>query len=115
MKLKISLDVIVLHPIGLSACGDKQNENPGAAGAGASVKVDVPKMYQNYCISCHGNQLQGGQGPNIQKVGERLDEAEIIKSIQKGGGGMPPFQVTLKEEELKALAHGWLDLNNAFS
>ncbi|NOU75991.1 c-type cytochrome [Paenibacillus sp. LMG 31458] len=100
MKLKL-FSVIVLALV-LSACGNKQNESQPAA-----VKVDVPKLYQNFCISCHGNQLQGGQGPNIQKVGERLDEAEIIKRIQKGGGGMPPFQVTMKEEELKALA-SWL-------
>ena len=100
MKLKL-FGAIVLA-LGLSACGNKQNETQSAA-----VKVDVPKIYQNFCISCHGNQLQGGQGPNIQKVGERLDEVEIIKRIQKGGGGMPPFQVALKEEELKALA-SWL-------
>lgn len=102
------MSLVFIITIGLTACGDKPKENPGAStGAGASVKVDVAKLYQNYCISCHGNQLQGGQGPNIQKVGERLDEAAIIKKIQKGGNGMPPFQVTMKDEELKALA-AWL-------
>ncbi|SDN38127.1 cytochrome c551 [Paenibacillus sp. yr247] len=101
MKLRL-LGVIILA-LALSACGNnKQNETQTTA-----VKADAPKIYQNFCISCHGNQLQGGQGPNIQKVGERLDEAQIIKRIQKGGGGMPPFQVALKEEELKALA-SWL-------
>lgn len=106
MKMRVGwVGVLILvAAIGLTACGDKPSATPSAS---VSAKVDTSKLYQNYCISCHGNQLQGGQGPNIQKVGERLDEAEIVKRIQKGGGGMPPFQVTMKEEELKALA-AWL-------
>ncbi|OPH52096.1 hypothetical protein BC351_33595 [Paenibacillus ferrarius] len=102
MKMRLLLALMVLA-LSLSACGNKpQNETHTTA-----VKADAPKIYQNFCISCHGNQLQGGQGPNIQKVGERLTEEELIKRIQKGGGGMPPFQVALKEDELKALA-AWL-------
>jgi cytochrome c551 len=106
MKMRVGWvgGLMLVAAMGLTACGDKPSVTPSAS---VSANVDVPKLYQNYCISCHGNQLQGGQGPNIQKVGERLDEAEIVKRIQKGGGGMPPFQVTMKEEELKALA-AWL-------
>ncbi|WNR43960.1 c-type cytochrome [Paenibacillus roseipurpureus] len=100
------MSVMLIMMLSIAACGNKPHETPNES-AGASVKVDVAKLYQNYCLSCHGNQLQGGQGPNIQKIGERLDEASIIKQIQKGGGGMPPFQVTMKDEELKALA-AWL-------
>ncbi|NEW06985.1 cytochrome c [Paenibacillus sp. SYP-B3998] len=97
------LCVIVLA-LSLSACGNKDKQEVTHP---VAVQADVPTIYKNFCISCHGNNLQGGQGPNIQKIGERLDEAEIIKRIQKGGGGMPPFQVALKDEELKALA-AWL-------
>ncbi|MDR6552114.1 cytochrome c [Paenibacillus qinlingensis] len=107
MKMRVSWvgGFMLVAAIGLTACGgDQPSATPSAS---VSANVNVSKLYQNYCISCHGNQLQGGQGPNIQKVGERLDEAEIVKRIQKGGGGMPPFQVTMKEEELKALAT-WL-------
>ncbi|OCT11573.1 hypothetical protein A8709_05865 [Paenibacillus pectinilyticus] len=104
MKVGWVGSLMLVAALGLTACGDKPKETPSAS---TSVKVDVPKLYQNYCISCHGNQLQGGEGPNIQKVGERLDEAAIIRQIQKGGNGMPPFQVSMKDEELKALA-AWL-------
>ncbi|TXK74390.1 cytochrome c [Paenibacillus sp. N3.4] len=101
--MQVKFLVLLFLVLGLTACGSKQNEDQPAA-----VKADAPTIYKNFCISCHGNQLQGGQGPNIQKVGERLDEDQLIKRIQKGGGGMPPFQVALKEEELKALAV-WLE------
>ncbi|MEW9702795.1 cytochrome c [Paenibacillus sp. SI8] len=100
MRFKLLSAVILV--LSLSACGNQEKQAEPAA-----VKADAPTIYKNFCISCHGANLQGGEGPNIQKVGERLDEAEIIKRIQKGGGGMPPFQVALKDEELKALAT-WL-------
>ncbi|OAS20594.1 c-type cytochrome [Paenibacillus oryzisoli] len=107
MKMRVGLvgGFLLVTAMSITACGNQPSATPSAS---VSANVDVAKLYQNYCISCHGNQLQGGQGPNIQKVGERLTEAEIVNRIQKGGGGMPPFQVTMKEEELKALAV-WLE------
>ncbi|MBP1965088.1 c-type cytochrome [Paenibacillus aceris] len=106
MKIRLLIMIMIVLTLGLTACGNNGNKKQNDAQTTA-VNADPQKIYQNFCISCHGNQLQGGEGPNIQKVGERLTEAEIIKRIQKGGGGMPPFQVALKEEELKALAT-WL-------
>ncbi|MFD0695587.1 c-type cytochrome [Paenibacillus sp. GCM10027628] len=100
--MKWKLLCVATLALSLSACGNKDKQIEPVA-----VKADAPTVYKNFCISCHGNNLQGGEGPNIQKVGERLTEDEIIKRIQKGGGGMPPFQVALKDEELKALA-SWL-------
>ncbi|BFT75487.1 MULTISPECIES: cytochrome c [Paenibacillus] len=105
MKIKLLLMSTIILSMGLTACGNG-NKQPNNAQT-TPAQADPHKVYQNFCISCHGNQLQGGEGPNIQKVGERLTEDEIIKRIQKGGGGMPPFQVALKEEELKVLA-AWL-------
>lgn len=105
MKIKLLLMGTILLSLGLTACGNGNKQQSEAQTTPA--QADPHKVYQNFCISCHGNQLQGGEGPNIQKVGERLTEDEIIKRIQKGGGGMPPFQVALKEEELKVLA-AWL-------
>lgn len=49
------------------------------------------KLYQNGCITCHGDNLQGGIGPNLQHVGSRLSLADIKHRIEVGGGPMPPY------------------------
>lgn len=60
------------------------------------------------CISCHGETLQGGVGPNLQKIGAELDEKALYKTISKGKGSMmPSFKAKLKEEEIANVAK-WL-------
>lgn len=82
-------------------------------GGGQSSSLDGPaqvvKLYKANCISCHGNELQGkmGASTNLQKVGDRMSVAEILKQIQEGGGSMQGFASKLKEDEIKQLAE-WL-------
>lgn len=61
------------------------------------------------CISCHGDQLQGAAGPNLQKIGAELTAEELYSIITKGKGGgmMPSFKDRLKEEEIANVAM-WL-------
>ncbi|MBD7971168.1 c-type cytochrome [Paenibacillus gallinarum] len=58
------------------------------------------------CISCHGNQLEGGVGPSLQKVGAESNAEQLYKTISKGKGGgkMPAFEGQLSEEEIANLA-----------
>lgn len=57
------------------------------------------------CISCHGGSLEGGVGPNLQKVGATLDEQKLYKTISKGKGSMmPAFKDKLKDEEIANVA-----------
>lgn len=89
---------------GCGAGGDGGANSDQQAGA---QKLEVPTVYQNNCLSCHGNQLQGRTGPNLQKVGSKLNEEQILKLIREGKGGMPAYGNRLSEDELTSLA-SWL-------
>jgi mono/diheme cytochrome c family protein len=80
----------------------------------AAPIVDAPldiaaaeTVYAKSCISCHGDQLKGGAGPQLTDVGTRLTQAQIASKIQKGAGIMPGFQNTLSAEEIGNLSK-WL-------
>lgn len=63
------------------ANGDKGTET-------ANVKPE--DIVQQTCISCHGENLKGGVGPDLTKVGSRYSADEIKGILMNGkGGGMP--------------------------
>ncbi|MCD1261236.1 cytochrome c [Paenibacillus athensensis] len=64
-------------------------------------------IYKKSCLACHGAELQGGAGPNLQQIGGKLTPEQIYKQIQNGGGMMPAFKTQLKNEEVANLAQ-WL-------
>lgn len=68
--------------------------------------VSAEEKAKASCISCHGNQLEGGIGPSLQKIGAEQNAAQIYKTITKGKGGgkMPSFEGKLSEEEIANLA-----------
>lgn len=56
------------------------------------------------CISCHGDQLQGSVGPNLQNIGATLSAEQIYNIVSKGSGMMPAFKDQLKDEEIANVA-----------
>lgn len=63
------------------------------------------------CTNCHGDNLQGGVGPNLQQVGSHMTEQQIFKQIEVGGGPMPGFgpkyQAIMTDHEIQVLSQ-WL-------
>jgi cytochrome c551 len=80
---------------------------PKSSAANTDTSTVTAALFKQNCVTCHGVDLQGGFGPNLQKVGGRLTKEQIIKQIHDGGGDMPPFGTQLKAEEIQSLAN-WL-------
>jgi len=95
----------------LAACGggDKAEDTKADADGGSTTETasagDAEKTYGQYCASCHNADLTGGVGPDITKVGSRLDQAAIENVIANGQGAMPGGLI--KGEEATAVAE-WL-------
>ncbi|MFT9849566.1 c-type cytochrome [Aneurinibacillus sp. REN35] len=100
-----------------AGCGTAKKEQGGAAeqpaqqgeqagGTPSGEKKDAQAIYQGKCISCHGQNLEGGVGPDLTKVGSKYKSADEIKTIiVKGRNGMPGGLVS--EADAKVLAD-WL-------
>lgn len=105
-RLYLFISIAVMISV-ISACG-RDSEPSNEAPTGDAVEHAQGKLiYKNYCLSCHGTNLQGGRGVNLLKIGERADQEMIADKVRNGGGGMPSFKVSLKEEDIQAVA-AWL-------
>ncbi len=104
----------------LSACGNNNNNvapspsptgavTPSPSGTTGVQAANAEAIYQQSCIACHGADLSGKMGgkTNLQHVGADMSTEQIVAQITNGGGGMPPFQGRLTDDEIKALAD-WL-------
>ncbi|CAB3395669.1 c-type cytochrome [Kyrpidia spormannii] len=88
-----------------SQSGSSFSSSSSSGSGGGSA--DATALYQQNCQACHGANLEGGVGPALDKVGAKLSEDQIQKQIENGGGTMPGFKSSMKEDDIKALAT-WL-------
>lgn len=92
----------------LGACGDGEITEPPQVEApdNGNSAIDAERIVNQRCISCHGENLEGrGNFPELNEVGSRLSEEEILAVILEGRGSMPPR--IIEGEEAEAVA-AWL-------
>lgn len=109
---------------GLAACGGDSDDSSSSSGgntsgdsnSGAAVDESststaaAEELYKTKgCAACHGNNLEGGVGSDLTKIGASRSKDEIKNAIVNGitgeKGTMPAQNVT--DEEAEALAE-WL-------
>ncbi|MYL33443.1 c-type cytochrome [Pontibacillus yanchengensis] len=83
----------------------QQEEGGGESEGGESSSANPEQIFKNNCASCHGSDLSGGVGPNLQKVGSKLSVEDIKGIITNGKGSMPP---NLIQGEKKTAVANWL-------
>jgi mono/diheme cytochrome c family protein len=116
MKKLTTAGLLLALAVGLSACGggekpssapadqnqsQSQNQSATTSGSGGD---EAKKVMEGKCISCHGQNLEGGAGPELQKVGSRLSKDEIAKIIKEGRPGTAMPGGLLNDEETEKVA-----------
>lgn len=88
----------------------EQISQQGEISTGETPKVEIDKSSDGYkifsnqsCVTCHGENMQGGQGPPLVTTDKSAKE---IKNIAKNGiGSMPPGQFKGSDKKLDKLAN----------
>ncbi|MGQ0543607.1 MAG: c-type cytochrome [Blastocatellia bacterium] len=66
------------------------------------------ELFKANCARCHGNNGEGGKGPNLttekKKAKWKDSDEKIVKKITKGGFIMPSFKKKLSETEIRTIA-----------
>ena len=90
--------------VGSVAANEQAIAQAGEQGGDASA--DDPKaIFTSNCAGCHtftAAEASGRVGPNLDQTSLTVDR--IAQQIRSGGGGMPPFEGQLTDEQIQALA-----------
>ncbi|QZT35475.1 cytochrome c [Caldalkalibacillus thermarum TA2.A1] len=59
-------------------------------------------VVQQSCVSCHGENLEGGMGPSLHGITEKYTREELYDILVNGIGSMPAGTARGHEEEVIA-------------
>ncbi|WLR46243.1 cytochrome c [Halobacillus litoralis] len=94
--------MIIVSAAGINQREAIQNEEEGGGEKHEETASANPEeLFQNQCASCHGGDLGGGAGPNLQEVGSRYSAEEINDIIVNGKGSAMPAGLYTGEQATK--------------
>jgi mono/diheme cytochrome c family protein len=95
------MEAIAVYVASVAGRPPTQTQTAGETGDASDPKA----LFTSNCASCHVFADAGSTGtigPNLDQ--SSLDVAAIEEQIRTGGGGMPPFEGSLTDEQIAALA-----------
>jgi mono/diheme cytochrome c family protein len=99
--------LLLLLLVGLLAgCGGGDDGGNGGGDTGGGAAAEGETIFaENGCGGCHTYAPAGSSGT----TGPSLDDSDVtfeqaVQQITNGGGGMPPFEGDLSQEEIDAVA-----------
>lgn len=102
MDLRRPLSIIrilfLLSPLLFFGCGGQGSSKE------KSDEPDGERIYRDRCASCHGANGKKGVSGAKDLTRSKLSMKERIEIIKNGKGAMIPFEGTLNEREIRAVA-----------
>jgi polyvinyl alcohol dehydrogenase (cytochrome) len=80
--------------------------NPGAGGSDGTIADETTgaRLYRTVCASCHGRKGEGGIGPSLVGIEDRMTVDQHVATVNGGRGSqMPAFQHALTPDEVQAI------------
>lgn len=97
------LGIAAMFLFSFKGLGDMEELAAEKEGGGKTEEVssNPEDIYKTSCIGCHGDKYQGGVGPALTGVGDKLSKEEIVDILTNGTtGGMPKGLVAGNEEAM---------------
>lgn len=80
----------------------KEGEGEEQTGGETAGAFEPEEFYKQTCIGCHGGNFEGGVGPSLKGIGEKLSKDEIKDVLLNGKGAMPPGLVPAENADAMA-------------
>ncbi|EGK13811.1 mono/diheme cytochrome c family protein [Kroppenstedtia sanguinis] len=94
--------LLTLLPLGLLFTGcTGEDTHPPSQPKKEPASAQIPDAYYTSCVNCHGDNLQGGYGPSLEKTGSKYSKKELESILDKGIGKMPAQRQIPKEDREK--------------
>jgi mono/diheme cytochrome c family protein len=88
--------------VGDESDGSDETE-AGGDGGDAAAGDEGEDLYRESCASCHGGSGEGGSGPSLVGVDERLTLDQHLEVVRQGRGAMPGWEDDLTPAQIDAV------------
>lgn len=109
--MRIKLAVIIgtfLFGTGVLLENSLMRSGLGIGAVSAAQELSGKDLFIQSCSRCHGQNGEGGKGPNLTTAKKKAkwadSDARIVEQITKGGLIMPAFGKKLSAEKIEAIA-----------